>query len=81
MGWCSGTDVFDVVCEAMLDPENISIDQDVDITSDTKGALKKIITALEEMDWDCQRESEFWDVPIVHEAFEELHPGWFKKLK
>ena len=79
MGWCSGTDVFDVVCEAMLDSKNINIDPDKHIAvSNTKEVLKKVIVELEEMDWDCQRESEFWKQPIVQEAFKELHPDWFK---
>lgn len=82
MGWCSGTDVFDVVCEAMLDPNNMSINPDtLVVTSDTKSVLKKVIAELEEMDWDCQKESEFWEKPIVQEAFKEIHPDWFDKLK
>lgn len=82
MGWCSGTDVFDIICEAMLDPENKSINPDTFVvTSDTKSVLKRIIVELEEMDWDCQKESEFWEQPIVQEAFKELHPDWFEKPK
>ena len=69
MGWCSGTDIFDVVCGAILNPEN----------SNTKDTLKEIIAELEMMDWDCQRESEFWNSPVVQEAFKELHPEWFKE--
>lgn len=69
MGWCSGTDVFDVACGAILNPEN----------SNTKDTLKEIIIELEMMDWDCQQESEFWNSPAVQEAFKELHPEWFEK--
>lgn len=69
MGWCSGADIFDIACGAILTPENVS----------TKDVLKEIITELEMMDWDCQRESEFWHSPAVQEAFKELHPDWFEK--
>ncbi|MEA3296145.1 MAG: hypothetical protein U9Q27_03355 [Patescibacteria group bacterium] len=68
MGWCSGTDIFDIVCEAIFDSKN----------KNTKDIIKKIIIELEIMDWDCQRESDFWNKPIVQEAFKELHPDWFK---
>ena len=78
MGWCSGTDVFDTVCEAMLNPKNINVDPNTGlIVSNTKEVLKKVITELEEMDWDCQEDSEFWESPIVQEIFKNLHPDWF----
>lgn len=79
MGWCSGTDIFDVVCETMLNPENVNVDPNTGLTvSNTKEVLKKIIVELELMDWDCQQETEFWDSPIVQEVFKELHPDWFE---
>ena len=80
MGWCSGTDVFDIICDAMLASKNTNVDPNTGlIMSNTKEALKKIITELEEMDWDCQQESEFWDSTIVQEAFKDLHPDWFEE--
>lgn len=79
MGWCSGTDIFDIICEAMLSPENINVDPNTGlIVSNTKEVLKKVITELELMDWDCQQETEFWDSPIVQEVFKELHHDWFE---
>lgn len=79
MGWCSGTDIFDVMCEAMLDPENINVDPNTGlIMSNTKEVLKKVIVELEIMDWDCQQESEFWDSTMIQEIFKDLHPEWFK---
>ena len=80
MGWCSGTDVFDVVCEAMFKLKYIAIDPDTKIVmSDTKNVIKELVIALEMMDWDCQKESDVWNHPIVQEVFKEIHPDWFKK--
>lgn len=43
MGWCSGTEIFDVVCKEVLDAKEI----------DKKQFIKTLIKALEEKDWDC----------------------------
>ena len=82
MSWCSGTAVFDVICEAVFTQKHIDKDkiEESKISSvDIKSILKKVIIELEAMDWDCQQESDFWDIPIVQEIFKELHPDWFKK--
>lgn len=67
MGWCSGTRVFDMVCEILLDEGPL----------DRRSKLKSIIQDLENSDWDCQQDSDYWDHPLVREIFEELHPIWF----
>ncbi len=67
MGWCSGTIVFDTVCEVILDDE----------INDKKEAIKKIIEVMEDMDWDCHNESVYWKHPIVVEAMKEIHPERF----
>jgi hypothetical protein len=67
MGWCSATSIFDSVCEGLLSDQPKS----------KKEVLKELIVALEDGDWDCQTESEFYDNPLVQEVMRELHPHWF----
>jgi len=68
MGWCSGTRIFDAFCSIMFDPEN----------TDFNEILKQFIEELEYMDWDCHRDSAYWDTPVVQKAMRELHPDWFE---
>lgn len=68
MGWCSGTEIFDKVVKAILEPKKI----------DKKEVIKEIITAFEDRDWDCQADSEYINHPLVKEAFIELDPDWRK---
>ena len=67
MGWCSATSIFDSVCEGLLSEEPKS----------KKEVLKELIVALEDADWDCQPDSEFWNHPMVQEVMHKLHPDWF----
>lgn len=67
MGWCSGTEIFDMMCESLLS----------DTPRSKKELLTELVGILEYMDWDCQQDSIFWDNPIVQEVMRELHPGWF----
>lgn len=67
MGWCSGTRIFDAVCDGLLSDEPKSKHEQ----------LTDLITALEDGDWDCQQDSIFWDHPMVQAAMRELHPSWF----
>lgn len=67
MGWCSGTVVFDAVMDAVLKPE-----------TDRAVMLRTLIDALEDMDWDCQQDSEYWEHPIVRQVMQEKHPDWFR---
>lgn len=68
MGWCSGTRVFDAIVTSIVD--NIA---------DT-GKQAKLITdlteILEDMDWDCQYDSEYANHPIVKQVWHELYPDW-----
>lgn len=66
MGWCSGTKIFDAVCEAVLDQPRIS----------KKDLIKAVAEELEEDDWDCQQDSNYYDHPLVKEVMKELHPNW-----
>lgn len=68
MGWCSGTGVFDPVCKAILE-------LDLDKKQKTK-LITVLAKALEEMDWDCQSESDFWEHPLVREVMKKLHKDW-----
>ena len=70
MGWCSATEIFDNVAGALLDSDK---------PKDTKEVLTQLVGALEEGDWDCQSDSDYWDHPIVREIMKELHPHWFKE--
>jgi len=67
MGWCSGTEIFDKVAWALLDKEPKHL----------KEVLGLLIDALEDSDWDCQQDSDYWDHPVVQEIMRELHPDWF----
>jgi hypothetical protein len=64
MGWCSGTIVFDGIVEALLYPGRV----------DHKEVIKKLITSLWELDWDCEFDSKYITHPLVKEAFIELDP-------
>lgn len=62
MGWCSGTYIFDDVMDEILDVPKIN----------KKRLIKKLITSLQNQDWDCIDDSEYYMHPDVMEAFEEL---------
>ena len=36
-----------------------------------------MINTLQNMDWDCERDSAYWDHPLVKEVFHEEYPEWF----
>lgn len=65
MGWCSGTRVFDEVVSALLENKEL------------KDTIDQIVDALEDMDWDCHSESEYWDHPVVQSVMRKRHPDWF----
>lgn len=68
MGWCSGTDIFDDMAGFILG---------ISATDDEKAEiLTTLINSLEDQDWDCQSDSNYWDDPIVQRVFKELHPDW-----
>jgi hypothetical protein len=69
MGWCSATEIFDPLVEAVLSDEPL----------DKHAFIKKLIEVLEANDWDCQQDSRYFDHPAVKAAFKELHPWWFKE--
>jgi hypothetical protein len=62
MGWCSGTELFDKVIDAI--PEETR----------TVKLFEKIIDAFEDMDWDCEMESKYSKDTKFREAFKKLNP-------
>jgi hypothetical protein len=70
MGWCSATDIFDKVAKFV-----ISAEADTEFKRET---LMALIGALEEGDWDCQRDSAYWGDPLIESVFREMHPRWFE---
>jgi hypothetical protein len=63
MGWCSATVIFDTVADALIGDG---------APKDVETALRTLIVALQDGDWDCECESEYWDHPIVRKIFEDL---------
>lgn len=67
MGWCTGTYVFDAVCKALFTEGEL----------DKESLLLALVKELEDMDWDCQADSDYYDNPTVQKVFRQLHPQWF----
>lgn len=67
MGWCSGTILFDSVLDYVLGDGK---------DADPKELIKYLINTLEDMDWDCQTDSDYFNHPLVRECFIELDPIW-----
>ena len=66
MGWCSGTEIFDVVAGAVLE----------DLPKEE--IIERLIEVMEDHDWDCQCDSDHWNHPIVRKIFMERNPDWFE---
>jgi len=71
MGWCSGTEIFDVVCDVLIGEENI----------DKKEVLKSLIEIMWQHDWDCEWDSEYINDDFVRECFIELDNEWVERFK
>jgi hypothetical protein len=70
MGWCSGTDIFDAVAADVIDSELPEAAQE--------RIIKTLINAMEDHDWDCQGDSDYYEHPLVQRVVKELHPDWFE---
>lgn len=65
MGWCSGTEIFDPMAEAILA---------VDLSDKTKVQLLiKLIRTLWQNDWDCESDSRFYKDKLVRKALVKLN--------
>lgn len=64
MGWCSATEIFDTMADILLGSQPV----------DPKEVLLRIAQVLEDNDWDCQHDSDYWNHPHVREIFKKLHP-------
>lgn len=53
MGWSSATDIFDVVADELIDKINSG-------DKDSLKVLQVLCNKLEDRDWDCQCESEYY---------------------
>lgn len=74
MGWCSGTEIFDVVAGTILDKYEIDLlDYDTTVTM-----LIQVVKVMEDHDWDCHSDSGLYGNPLVQDAFKQLHPNWFE---
>jgi hypothetical protein len=68
MGNCSATEIFDRVIDALIGKRGC-----------LRTGIKELILALEDDDWDCQQDSEWYDNPLVNSIFKEIHPEWFEE--
>lgn len=66
MGWCSGTEIFDVVCKELLKDE-----------IDKKKLLHDLVLEMHNHDWDCESDSDYFDHPLVQEVMREILPSYF----
>lgn len=73
MGWCSGTSIFDKVAKFVID-SNLQDYLKFDV-------LATLADAMEDEDWDCQSDSNYWDNELVQRVMKHLHPDWFKDDK
>lgn len=65
MGWCSGTKIFDDVVKACREQLKLSDDQEYTL-------LLALAQSLEDMDWDCQFDSDYVDDPVVEKVLRTL---------
>jgi hypothetical protein len=68
MGWCSGTCVFYPVIKAVLE-QDAPKEQKIDV-------IKSLIIALQDADWDCETDTDYWKHQLVRRAFKKTCPSW-----
>ena len=62
MNWCSAANIFDPVVEVLLDEEGF----------DKETLIKTLISVLQEMGWNCEPASDYWEHPLVKKCFEDM---------
>lgn len=65
MGWSSGYRIFDVVAEEILEQDNC-------LTSYNKRLLIKLGKELQNLDWDTEYDSDYYDDPRFEEIWRYL---------
>lgn len=73
MGWCSATDIFDRMVGIILGADDMR-----DTTQEE--LITALVEVLEDMDWDCQYESAYWEHPFVKTVFKKLHPDRYGEV-
>jgi len=68
MGWCSGTDIFDMM---VLNIYGLDVSEEI-----KEHLIEGLVKALEDQDWDCQSDSAYADDEMVRRVFKKLHPKW-----
>ena len=71
MGWGSATVIFDNVCKSLL-----KVDKQLTVEE----TICSLVIELENADWDCQQDSDYWNHPIVQKIMRKLHPNWFEDI-
>lgn len=66
MAWISGLDIFDSILNSLLNRTN----------NDLKAVIKALIIEFESRGCDIIQSSNYFDNPLVRDAYTELHPGW-----
>jgi len=68
MGWCSGTEIFDIVAGALLteDKDEVNVEE----------ALTQLYNVLRDKDWDCVGDSAYYNHPVVREIIKKIEPDW-----
>jgi len=67
MGWCSGTEIFDKVLKVIL-KKNSKMSEEA-----TLMVIKALSKAMEDHDWDCQQDSDFYNHPLAKKARPDWH--------
>ena len=69
MGWCSGTNVFDEICNGILDYEELD-------ESQQDYVVRIVFDALRGADWDCEFDSKFINHPIYRKILKDVYLDW-----
>ena len=69
MGMSSGGELFDPVVSSLIG--DAGLEDCID-----RNTIKVLIECLEDMDWDTQCESEFWEHPIIGKMLGNTFEEW-----
>lgn len=83
MGWCSATEYFDVVVKAAkeaLEEINEQYSDQIPRHELLVHIVEPLARELENGDWDCQQESDYWD-ELKWDVFPELAKRYEEDLE